>query len=430
MEEFHPAIRNFEKLCYLIGPKIKALLDIKSTLKFKIGNSEDPFERRKQLQTGNPKRLHVHFILTGGVTTETMLLNFFKCKTDGGSEWRKFSTELYQKLIIASNNISQGKMDYSNTIEQQLRGYGIQVLDVQNTGIALEYRRKILSGRNHKYSSFLSKTFAGVFSSPQKKSINNIPKNNTTKNLFKNFRTDGLDIATKIFVNNTPQFTNLDTGKSNVSINSTTKKIFENPSPLEITIENAKKYVFQQKQQENIKYKEKLHNATNKAEILNKKMKDIKTKQKIVLIEQRNFPLVLSKWIVLGATNTTLRFKNVKDLEQCLINKDVLFEELKVCRSKSETNKDANFQESRAKLLNVLKSNKFRNKKGLLLAKNFPQCLAPWANIGDGTVSLILKNIESLEEVLSIIDVIEKELVVCLEKESKTLEVSKGNSNN
>jgi len=178
--------------------------------------------------------------------------------------------------------------------------------------------------------------------------------------------------------------------------------------------------------------KDDLDDINDKPKTSSEKIKETRFKNKKILIEQRNFPLVLSKWIVLGKTNTTLRFKNVKEFANCLMLKDVIFEEVKVCRSKVDSLKDkeANFAELRTKMLKRGEGNKLRNKKGLLLAKNFPQCLAPWANIGDGTVSLILKNIESLEEVLSIMDVIEKELVICLEKESKTLEVSKSNSNN
>lgn len=68
---------------------------------YKIGftDNQDADPRVSQLQTGCPRRLVVLGVMPNGTLQEARLhALFWNCKTDGGDEWFKLTTEQVEKL--------------------------------------------------------------------------------------------------------------------------------------------------------------------------------------------------------------------------------------------------------------------------------------------------------------------------------------------
>jgi len=167
-----------------------------------------------------------------------------------------------------------------------------------------------------------------------------------------------------------------------------------------------------------------ISNTKNSEDGKSEDTKDIRLINTVIILKQLNFPQCVAKWAVVTNSNIVFRFKNVKEFEACFLLKDTIFQELKFCRDfrnstqREEYKYDVNYSELKAGVVKKLDGNKLRRKKALLLHRNIPQCVAQWARINTECVSLKFESFEVLEELMSIIDIIESELDVCLKNDA------------
>lgn len=120
--------------------------------------------------------------------------------------------------------------------------------------------------------------------------------------------------------------------------------------------------------------------------------KTLRLNDKKMMLLEKGFSEELAPWVRINPECITLCFSDMEDIEKFLLIDNLN----KTVKTKDEIEIDRN------EILEILKSIRLQPRKDLLIKKNFPDLIAPWARINKQTVSLAFSTHKDFEKFLAI----------------------------